>query len=92
MAPTWEQCARDLLWRLGVDDAQSYTAGDVVELANLLLKTTLLTQENERLKSAIRTLIIDANRLCDRQLGGTYEDDARRSIQAARIAISDWVC
>ena len=31
-----EQDARDLLERLGVETAQSFSAGDVVELANLL--------------------------------------------------------
>lgn len=31
-----EQQARDLLERLGVEDAQSFSAGDVVELANLI--------------------------------------------------------
>jgi hypothetical protein len=31
-----EQRARDMLERMGVDGAQSMTAGDVVELANLI--------------------------------------------------------
>lgn len=31
-----EQQARDLLERCGVEDAQSFSAGDVVELANLI--------------------------------------------------------
>jgi len=31
-----EQKARDLLERMGYEDAQSLTAGDVVELANLI--------------------------------------------------------
>lgn len=31
-----EQDARDLLERLGVADAQSYSAGELVELANLI--------------------------------------------------------
>jgi hypothetical protein len=31
-----EQQARDLLERLDVEDAQSFSAGDVVELANLI--------------------------------------------------------
>lgn len=31
-----EQKARDMLQRLGVADAQSFTAGDLVELANLI--------------------------------------------------------
>ena len=33
---TLEQQARDLLERIGVEDAQSFTAGDLVELANLI--------------------------------------------------------
>ncbi len=33
---TAEQQARDLLDRMGVDDAQSYSAGELVELANLI--------------------------------------------------------
>jgi hypothetical protein len=31
-----EQQARDLLQRLGVEGAQSYTSGDLIELANLM--------------------------------------------------------
>lgn len=38
------------------------------------------------LTAALRMLIIDANRLCDRQLGGTYEEDCRRSIAVAKDA------
>jgi hypothetical protein len=33
---TVEQQARDLLERIGVDDAQSFSSGDLVELANLI--------------------------------------------------------
>jgi hypothetical protein len=33
---TAEQQARDLLERIGVPDAQSYSSGDLVELANLI--------------------------------------------------------
>jgi hypothetical protein len=31
-----EQQARDMLERMGIEDAQSFSAGDVVELANLI--------------------------------------------------------
>jgi hypothetical protein len=40
-----------------------------------------------RLEAALRALIIDANRLCDRNLGGTYEADCRGSIRLARAAL-----
>ncbi len=33
---TPEQKARDILERIGIDDAQGYSSGDVVELANLI--------------------------------------------------------
>jgi hypothetical protein len=36
MTPTPEQEARELLDRIGVPDAERYSAGDLVELANLL--------------------------------------------------------
>jgi len=35
---TAEQAARDLLSRLGVPGAQSYTSGDLVELANMFAR------------------------------------------------------
>ena len=35
--PSCEQLARDMLERAGVDDAQSMTAGDLVEIANLIV-------------------------------------------------------
>lgn len=37
---------------------------------------------------ALRQLRIDANRLCDRNLGGTYEDDCRRAIAQANSVIA----
>jgi hypothetical protein len=40
------------------------------------------------LLAALKTLVIDANRLCDRNLGGTYEADCRRAIADARTAIA----
>lgn len=36
---------------------------------------------------ALKALRIDANRLCDRNLGGTYEEDCRRAIAIADAAI-----
>lgn len=36
MPATAEQAARDMLERMGMESAQSLTAGDVVELANLI--------------------------------------------------------
>ena len=36
MTETTEQAARDMLERMGIEDAQSFTSGDLVELANLI--------------------------------------------------------
>jgi hypothetical protein len=47
---TAEQKARDLLARCGVEDAQSFTAGDVVELANLIARD----EKHRRQLEAIR--------------------------------------
>jgi hypothetical protein len=41
----------------------------------------------QKLETALRALIIDANRLCDRQLGGSYEADCRRTLAQARAAL-----
>lgn len=43
-----EQRARDLLERYGVEDAQSMTAGDLVELANLIADANVRCPECER--------------------------------------------
>jgi chromosome segregation ATPase len=40
------------------------------------------------LTQALKDLRDDANRLCDRQLGGTYEEDCRRSIAKADAALT----
>jgi hypothetical protein len=40
-----EQQARDLLERCGVEDAQSFSAGDVVELANLIAKNAAVNDK-----------------------------------------------
>lgn len=48
-----EQEARDMLERMGVEDAQSRTAGDVVELANLINENAGLAMF---LKRALRRL------------------------------------
>ena len=40
------------------------------------------------LREALKALTIDANRLCDRNTGGSYEDDCRRSLEQARAALA----
>jgi hypothetical protein len=47
-----------------------------------------LVRELSRLRAALVRLRQDANRLCDRSLGGTYEEDCRRSIAAADDALA----
>ena len=45
---TPEQEARDMLERMGVENAQSFTTGEVVELANLIAENRQLLVELER--------------------------------------------
>lgn len=47
MAESVEQEARDLLERMGIEDAQSFTAGDVVELANLINDVAWIAKQVE---------------------------------------------
>ena len=41
----------------------------------------------DNIREALKELRINANRLCDRNLGGTYEEDCRRSIAKADAAL-----
>lgn len=45
-------------------------------------------QQIAALTKALTTLRIDANRLCDRQLGGSYEQDCRAAIKLADAALA----
>ena len=44
--------------------------------------------ERDTLREALAELVGDANRLRDRQLGGTLEEDCSRSIAAAKVALA----
>lgn len=65
LAITVEAKARQLLERAGVPDAELYTAGDLVELANLLSDVTRLRiklrQQIEDLPRAYSTLYASAD-------------------------------
>jgi hypothetical protein len=45
-------------------------------------------EKRDKLVAAAQELRNDANRLCDRNLGGTYEEDCRRSIAAFDAALA----
>ena len=60
---TAEQQARDMLERMGVDGAQSFTAGDLVELANLLNFSQALTKKNVELGDKVVEGTIAARRI-----------------------------
>jgi len=74
--------------REDVDRTRRMLVWNVDRAKRLNASLTQQKQENERLRIALTALRIDANRLCDRQLGGTYEDDCRRSIRQADAALS----
>lgn len=48
---------------------------------------TAAAERETALREALRELRINANRLCDRNLGGTYEDDCRRSLKKAEATL-----
>lgn len=50
-----EQQARDLLERLEVDGAQNYSAGEIVELANLIAERNHLARQLEQLHATLIT-------------------------------------
>jgi len=59
----------------------------VVAEANAQLICRAVNHHDE-LVAALKRLRIDANRLCDRMLGGSYEDDCRRSIAIADAVLT----
>jgi hypothetical protein len=50
-------------------------------------KFTAEQEKQRRLREALSELRINANRLCDRSLGGSYEDDCRLSLKRAETAL-----
>ncbi len=62
---TAEQQARDMLDRMGIDGAQSFSSGELVELANLLNFSQLLTKKNAELGVKVVDGTIAARRISD---------------------------
>jgi hypothetical protein len=52
-------------------------------VAKQMTRLSHYQERSAELRVALEELRINANRLCDRQLGGTYEEDCRRSILRA---------
>lgn len=75
-------------WKRERDDAMSASCRAYDETVAELARLRPLAEAGERLREALKDLVIDANRLCDRQLGGSYEDDCRATIAKARQALA----
>jgi hypothetical protein len=56
-----EQQARDLLEQCGVEDAQSFSAGDVVALANFIADANNHRRQIERIRTLAATWAVDAD-------------------------------
>lgn len=65
-------------------DAQAFGRLDAVARYSMYQSSQA---ENAALAAALQALLVDANRLCDRNLGGTYEEDCGRSIEQARTVL-----
>lgn len=78
---TAEQQARDLLDRIGVPNAQSYSAGDLVELANLLAFAPQW-QPIETAPKDGRRLLLWWPEWCDEPIKGWWADGYWQCIDA----------
>jgi len=76
---TAEQKARNMLKRLGVKDAQSFSAGDLVELANLIA-------DHDRAKKQIKA----ASRLLERAMDSIPDFTDGRNDRLC-TAIEKWI-
>lgn len=100
----WAPVRHQYAWRMAVDgmtdaeiaaevtEGKARSEGDGEPFVDYLTRRrerTDLQATTSTLRTALEQLRIDANRLCDRMLGGTYEDDCRRSIAAADAALAD---
>lgn len=61
-----------------------HTPEEQAEIAAFIVKAS---NAHETLVTALSLLAHTANRLCDRNLGGTYEDDCRVALAKAREAL-----
>jgi hypothetical protein len=76
---TAEQQARDLLERVGVQEAQSFSSGDVLEIANLIA-------ERQALLTALRVMVGIYVELARRS--GEREPESIPQVQDARRALA----
>lgn len=74
---TAEQQARDMLERMGIENAQSFTSGDLVELANLIA-------QNDQWKFIVKQ-IIEGDVKYLRELAKVLYDSARSKTDGLRI-------
>jgi hypothetical protein len=81
---TAEQKARDMLDRMGVDDAQSFSAGDLVELANLIAARDGAAAMVAKFKAEVTAMGGYENRFVALPAGGVreYLDDLERLLKA----------
>ena len=88
-----DRSLRQLREQLTAAEQARDEANRQLEVANntidaLIPKLDESEQSRETLRTALHDLRVDANRLCDRQLGGTYEADCRLSIARADAALA----
>ena len=83
MTASAEQRARDMLDRMGVPDAQSYTSGDLVELANLIA-------DRSRQAAALRA-VLDLHRPVVVE-GRNGDGDEREGVGCGSCLLEDYPC
>ena len=82
---TAEQRARDMLERMGVEDAHSFSAGDLVELANLIAGTAPVPKTEDELRTLIERECGPVQRMGDMLLAV----EVARAVERAHGIVSD---
>lgn len=85
---TLEQLARDLLERMGIENAQSFTAGDVVELANLIAERNAAGRMAGELLTAAKLALGEAQAYADEVDGVERHQAAVAALAPIRDAIA----
>lgn len=83
---SWRKCRRCLA-EFHVENREPFAMALLRAAIEALRGPGAVGPQATELFDALRELRVNANRLCDRQLGGTYEEDCRRSIARVNEAL-----
>lgn len=73
---TAEQQARDMLERMGIENAQSFTAGELVELADIIAERNAMAKILRDARQYVERARIEAEAKHDNPESGSYDEGA----------------